>query len=266
MSYTNSRLWENTLYLEVLLPLINSISNIITPLIIPEVVFDRGDTSCKSDCPFRAEGYRMLWPRPNGLAIPKRLILSQLKIKKDFITIRAPQQRNTLSTKNIMCPLGQWKCLTGDTSIRDVREIVPAYFCGMDTTGPSCFQVLWFYFSHFPVSTSPYFLPFPSGLLLNPITNHRLRAKTEDFILSEVMWAHLRRYLQAWFKESPGDWVGAGEGNWQKAANKPSSTNALLSHQDPLPLCGKATKPAFTMLRLWSTSHPTAGFPLNLTK
>ena len=140
------------------------------------------------------------------------------------------------------------------------------YFCPMNTTVPSCFLVLRFYFSHFPVSTSQHFLPFPSGLLLNPITNHRLRTKKEGFILSVVMWVHLRRCLQTWFKESPGDCVGVGEGNQWKAANKPSSTNALLSHQDTLPLCGKATELAFTILGLWSTFHPTASIPIYLAK
>ena len=129
-----------------------------------------------------------------------------------------------------------------------------------------CFLVLWFYLSHFPMSTSQYFLPFPSGLLLNPITDHRLRAKTEGFILPVVTQVYLRRCLQIWFKESPGDWVGPEEGNKWKAANKPSSTNVLLSHQDTLPLCGKATELAFTILRLWSTFHPTASIPIYLAK
>ena len=114
------------------------------------------------------------------------------------------------------------------------------------------------YLSIFPV--------FPSGLLLNPITDHRLRAKTEGFILPVVTRVYLRRYLQTWFKESPGDWVGAGEGNKWKAANKPSSTNALLSHRDTLSLCGKATELAFTILKLWSTFHPTASIPIYLAK
>lgn len=131
-----------------------------------------------------------------------------------------------------MYPESMKMCILGHV-LRDVRETAPAL--GSISTrwilGTSCFLVCLFYFSYFPVSTPLQSLLVPSGLLLNPITNHRSRAKIED--PSGVVFTDMIQG-EPWR-------LGWHRRNRWKATNKPSSTNAVLSHQDTLPLCGKDT-------------------------